>query len=92
MVQALFDLQLSSIKHYNIATFVPDVKVHYIVHRYAQLTSSLLSLNADYQVHTAPLLDLSRGTVLQIHYTTQHSTALHVCIADVFFTVLMLCR
>lgn len=57
VLQALFDLQLSSIKHYNIATFVPDVKVHYIVHRYAQLTSSLLSLNADYQVHTASLLE-----------------------------------
>ena len=50
VVQALFDLQLSSIKHYNIASFVPDVKVHYIVHRYGQLTASLLSLNADYQV------------------------------------------
>jgi len=50
LLQALFDLQLSSIKHYNIGTFTPDVKVHHIVHRYAQLTASLLSLNADYQV------------------------------------------
>ena len=50
VLQALFDLQLSSIKHYNIGTFSPDVKVHYIVHRYAQLTASLLALNADYQV------------------------------------------
>ena len=50
-MQALFDLQLSSIKHYAIASFVPDVKVHYIVQRYAQLTASLLSLNADYQVY-----------------------------------------
>ncbi|DBA84296.1 TPA: hypothetical protein ACH3X2_006350 [Trebouxia sp. C0005] len=47
--KALFDLQLGSIKHYNIGTFTPDVKVHHIVHRYAQLTASLLSLNADYQ-------------------------------------------
>ena len=52
VLQALFDLQLSSIKHYNIGTFSPDVKVHYIVHRYAQLTASLLCLNADYQVWT----------------------------------------
>ena len=50
MLQALFDLQLGSIKHYNIGTFSPDVKVHHIVHRYAQLTASLLCLNADYQV------------------------------------------
>ena len=50
MLQALFDLQLSSIKHYNISTFTPDVKVHHIVHRYAQLTASLLCLSADYQV------------------------------------------
>ena len=49
-VQALFDLQLSSIKHYSISTFTPDVKVHYIVHRYSQLTASMLCLNADYQV------------------------------------------
>ena len=50
VLQALFDLQLSSIKHYNIGTFTPDVKVHHIVLRYAQLTASLLCLNADYQV------------------------------------------
>lgn len=50
MLQALFDLQLSSVKHYNIGTFTPDVKVHHIVLRYAQLTASLLCLNADYQV------------------------------------------
>lgn len=56
VAQALFDLQLSSIKHYTIGSFVPDVKVHFIVHRYAQLTASLLSLNAAYQVHPAPLL------------------------------------
>lgn len=49
-VQALFDMQLGSIKHYSIATFSPDVKVHFIVYRYAQLTASLLLLNADYQV------------------------------------------
>ena len=50
VLQALFDMQLSSIKHYNIGTFTPDVKVHHIVLRYAQLTASLLCLNADYQV------------------------------------------
>ena len=49
-LQALFDMQLSSIKHYSIGSFTPDVKVHFIVYRYAQLTASLLLLNADYQV------------------------------------------
>lgn len=54
-LQALFDMQLGSIKHYSIATFTPEVKVHFIVYRYAQLTASLLLLNADYQV-TRPVL------------------------------------
>ena len=65
-VQALFDLQLSSIKHYSIATFTPDVKVHYIVLRYAQLTASLLCLNADYQVYYAAMRSLDWPT-LQWH-------------------------
>lgn len=51
-------MQLGSIKHYVIGTFSPDVKVHFIVYRYAQLTASLLLLNADYQVPPAlPAVD-----------------------------------
>lgn len=51
-MQLLFELQLRSIAHYNIATFSEDTKVHFITQRYAQLTTSLLLLNADYNVRS----------------------------------------
>ncbi|KAK9819744.1 hypothetical protein WJX72_001832 [[Myrmecia] bisecta] len=47
--KSLFDLQLASIKNYNPGSFSEDVKLHFITQRYAQLTASLLQLNADYQ-------------------------------------------
>ena len=49
-LQALFDIQLASIKHYSVASFSEDSKMHFITYRYAQLTASLLQLNTDYQV------------------------------------------
>ena len=49
-MQALFDIQLASIKHYSVASFSEDTKMHFITYRYAQLTASLLQLNTDYQV------------------------------------------
>ena len=52
-IQALFDVQLASIKHYSVASFSEDSKLHFITYRYAQLTASLLQLNTDYQVGTS---------------------------------------
>jgi len=78
VLQALFDLQLGSIKHYNIGTFTPDVKVHYIVHRYAQLTASLLCLNADYQVSAKHSAELSMPTVIKPMVKSAFAAALHV--------------
>ena len=48
-VQAMLDVQLQSIKGYNAANWGPDIAVHMVTQRYAQLTTSLLLLNADYQ-------------------------------------------
>ena len=48
--QAMLDVQLASMKGYNPASFGADPSLHFITQRYAQLTTSLLSLNADYQV------------------------------------------
>lgn len=42
-------MQLQSIKGYNAASWGPDITVHIITQRYAELTTSLLLLNADYQ-------------------------------------------
>ena len=47
--QAMLDMQLHSIKSYSAASWGPDIAVHVITQRYAQLTTSLLLLNADYQ-------------------------------------------
>lgn len=49
-VQAMLDMQLASMKAYNPTNFGADPSLHFITQRYAQLTTSLLSLNADYQV------------------------------------------
>ena len=48
-VQAMLDVQLQSIKGYSAASWGPDIAAHVVTQRYAQLTSSLLLLNADYQ-------------------------------------------
>jgi hypothetical protein len=48
-MQAILDMQLASMKAYNPASFGADPGVHFITQRYALLTTSLLSLNADYQ-------------------------------------------
>ena len=54
-LQAMFDMQLSSIKAYSPGgAFAEDTRPHFITQRYAQLTASLLLLNADYQVRPAP--------------------------------------
>lgn len=49
-VQAAFDLQLNSIKQCGNTSIHDSVQVHPITQRYAQLTSAMLILNADYQV------------------------------------------
>lgn len=48
-VQAMLDVQLQSIKGYNAANWGPEIAAHVVTQRYAQLTTSLLLLNADYQ-------------------------------------------
>ncbi len=46
-------MQLSSMKAYTPPNFGQDPSLHFITQRYAMLTTSLLLLNADYQVsHT----------------------------------------
>ncbi|KAK9822680.1 hypothetical protein WJX81_008329 [Elliptochloris bilobata] len=47
--KGMLDAQLQSMKGYNAASWGPDIAVHIITQRYAQLTTSLLLLNADYQ-------------------------------------------
>ena len=65
----MLDMQLQSMKAYNPASFGQDPGLHFITQRYALLTTSLLLLNADYQVHCP----------LQSQLTTAHipSTLLH---------------
>ena len=53
--QVMLDMQLQSMRAYNPANFGQDPGLHFITQRYALLTTSLLLLNADYQVCTAPL-------------------------------------
>ncbi len=48
--QLVFDNQLSSIKNFPATAPSAKLDVHPITARYAQLTASLLLLNADYQV------------------------------------------
>lgn len=48
--QVILDMQLSSMKAYNPPNFGQDPSLHFITQRYAMLTTSLLLLNADYQV------------------------------------------
>ncbi|KAK9838884.1 hypothetical protein WJX74_005159 [Apatococcus lobatus] len=48
-LKAAFDLQLSSIKQCGNTSIHDSVQVHPITQRYAQLTSAMLILNADYQ-------------------------------------------
>jgi hypothetical protein len=50
VAQVLPDMQLASIKGFNIAGFSEDTRIHVLTQRYATLTTSLLLLNADYQV------------------------------------------
>ncbi len=65
-MQALFDIQLASIKHYSVASFSEDSKMHFITYRYAQLTASLLQLNTDYQVGiSASEFAVQEGCALQ---------------------------
>ena len=49
-MQVMLDMQLTSMKAYNPANFGQDTGLHFITQRYALLTTSLLLLNADYQV------------------------------------------
>ena len=49
MLQALLDMQLASMKAFNPPAFGSNTSLHVTTQRYALLTSSLLSLNADYQ-------------------------------------------
>ena len=49
-LQVMLDVQLTSMKSYNPASFGGDPGLHFITQRYAMLTTSLLLLNADYQV------------------------------------------
>ena len=49
----MLDVQLQSIKGYNAANWGPDIAAHVVTQRYAQLTTSLLLLNADYQARPA---------------------------------------
>ena len=49
-LQVMLDVQLTSMKSYNPAGFGGDPGLHFITQRYAMLTTSLLLLNADYQV------------------------------------------
>lgn len=49
-VQVMLDMQLQSMRAYNPAGFGQDPGLHFITQRYALLTTSLLLLNADYQV------------------------------------------
>jgi hypothetical protein len=51
LVQTILDSQLQSMKAYNPPNFGQDPSLHFITQRYAMLTTSLLLLNADYQVH-----------------------------------------
>jgi hypothetical protein len=48
--QSLFDVQLTSLKSFPAAAPSAKLDVHPVTARYAQLTASLLLLNADYQV------------------------------------------
>ena len=50
LLQVMLDVQLTSMKSYNPASFGGDPGLHFITQRYAMLTTSLLLLNADYQV------------------------------------------
>ena len=52
--QVMLDMQLQSMRAYNPANFGQDPGLHFITQRYALLTTSLLLLNADYQVCTYP--------------------------------------
>ena len=57
--QVMLDMQLQSMRAYNPANFGQDPGLHFITQRYALLTTSLLLLNADYQVRNtchAPLI------------------------------------
>lgn len=68
-MQVVFDLHLGSIKSFNIATtFTQEFKVHYLTQRYAQLTSSLLLLNADYSV----LFSLCSCVICRSHVLQQY--------------------
>ena len=49
-LQLVFDMQLLSIKNFPAAAPSTKLDVHPVTARYAQLTASLLLLNADYQV------------------------------------------
>eukprot|EP00884_Botryococcus_braunii_P014708 jgi/Botrbrau1/23238/Bobra.0041s0074.1 len=47
--QVLLDMQLGSVKAFNVAAFGEDTRVQPLTQRYATLTTSLLLLNAAYQ-------------------------------------------
>ncbi len=53
--QVVFDMQLGSVTGYVVPAAAPArLEVHPVTQRYAQLTASLLLLNADYQVGAEP--------------------------------------
>ena len=65
-------MQLQSMRAYNPAGFGQDPGLHFITQRYALLTTSLLSLNADYQV---PCASQPPPTVAPILSPSLHATA-----------------
>jgi hypothetical protein len=70
LLQVLLDMQLSSMKAYTPPNFGQDPSLHFITQRYAMLTTSLLLLNADYQVRrcqpcTQPLVFAQPCTIAQ---------------------------
>ncbi len=64
LAQVLLDMQLVSMKSYNPANFGQDPSLHFITQRYAMLTTSLLLLNADYQVLASPSVGLLLNLLL----------------------------
>ena len=78
-------MQLQSIKGYNAASWGPDITAHIITQRYAELTTSLLLLNTDYQacppLHFVSLHSLA--SVLPNTIATQHASD---CSAAFFIT------
>ena len=81
-LQVMLDVQLTSMKSYNPASFGGDPGLHFITQRYAMLTTSLLLLNADYQVSglSASRSLLTGGTPCSCSRAQQNTA--EVCAAE----------